>query len=68
MQYSLKQGMEHPLKLMARTTFIPWMDDIWDRGMYERQSADYYWQGYKDLCFRVQAYVNENPKLRDMYP
>ncbi|MDO4895360.1 Arc family DNA-binding protein [Moraxella sp.] len=64
----LKQGMEHPLKLMARTTFIPWMDDIWDQGMYEGQSADYYWQGYKDLCFRVQAYVNENPKLRDMYP
>ena len=38
----LKQGMEHPLKLTARATFTPWMDDIWDRHMYEKQDANYY--------------------------
>lgn len=63
----LKQGMEHPLKLTARATFTPWMDDIWERHMFDKQDADYYWRGYRDVCFRVQAYINEDPKLRDMH-
>lgn len=63
----LKQGMQHPLNLMAHTTFIPWMDDIWDRYMYEKQDVDYYWQGYRDLCFRVRAYINEDARLRAYY-
>ncbi|VEW13963.1 Uncharacterised protein [Moraxella caviae] len=64
----LKQGVEHPLKLTARATYTPWMDDIWDRYMYEKQDANYYWHGYRDVCFRVRAYINEDPKLREMYP
>ena len=60
--------MAHSLKLTARATFTPWMDDIWDRYMYEKQDANYYWHGYQDVCFRVQAYINEDPKLRDIHP
>lgn len=63
----LKQGMEHPLKLTARATFTPWMDDIWERHMFDKQDANYYWRGYRDVCFRVQAYINEDPKLRDIH-
>ncbi|VEW12030.1 Uncharacterised protein [Moraxella caviae] len=36
--------------------------------MYEKQDANYYWHGYRDVCFRVRAYINEDPKLREMYP
>lgn len=61
----LKQGMQHPLNMTARESFVPWMDDIWDQGMYEKQDANYYWQDYRDLCFRVQAYINEDARLRD---
>ena len=34
----------------------------------KKQDANYYWHGYQDVCFRVQAYINEDPKLRDNYP
>ncbi|MDH2274066.1 hypothetical protein [Moraxella porci] len=42
--------MAHPLKLTARAAFTPWMDDIWDRHTFDKQDANYYWHGYRDVC------------------
>ena len=48
MYETLIGGKHNALRTLVRYQFSTWMDDIWDRSMYVKDTIKY-WQGWQDL-------------------
>lgn len=51
-------GQQNALRTLTRYQFSTWMDDIWDRSMYVKDTIDY-WQGWQDLCFMIASDIED---------
>ena len=56
-------GQQNALRTLARYQFSTWMDDIWDRSMYVKDTIDY-WQGWQDLCFTIESDIEVDKRMK----
>lgn len=62
-QFSLLgRGEVHPLKVLRHATEALWWEDIWDSHMYPKAN---YWQGWLQLCERMNRVVETKPYLNE---
>ena len=59
----LLEGNEHPLKVLQYHTASPWWEDIWDQSMFTKSD---YWDGWEQLCTRMQRALEVRPHLLAM--
>lgn len=52
----LAEGMLNPLSILHDMSHVPWMDDIWDKTMYEERKLDY-WDGWTTMCIDNANYI-----------
>lgn len=56
----LQAGDEHPLKNLFKFRYAEWMDDIYDKSMFDRFS---YWDGWEILCSNIYNDIERDEKL-----
>ena len=63
MYETLIGGEHNALRTLARYQFSTWMDDIWDRSMYVKDTIKY-WQGWQDLCFAIASDIEVDKRMK----
>ena len=63
MYETLIGGEHNALRTLARYQFSTWMDDIWDRSMYMKDTIDY-WEGWQDLCFTIASDIEIDKRMK----
>ncbi|ESK41242.1 hypothetical protein P256_00231 [Acinetobacter nectaris CIP 110549] len=61
----IESSMVHPLPLIDRLHFIPWMDDLADK-LPNRLLDDHYWDGFDSLRSRLIQDFNEKKYIQNI--
>lgn len=59
---TLISGQQNALRTLARYQFSTWMDDIWDRSMYLKDTIDY-WTGWRSLCISIAMTIEQDKRM-----
>lgn len=62
---ALISGQKNALRILPNHLISPWMDDIWDREMYLKNSDNLYWKGWKDLCLNIASDIEMDKSMKE---